>query len=214
MTRLTSGDDQLYWKDAVYSAFGCLDSRCWAWSEAVAPEDAEPIEPRDALRRVADAGPLYHLPVGVIGPRDATPSQNALAQRIGQLIAEAGLPLVCGGKSGVMEASAKGAAEAGGLTIGLLPGHSWREANAYIQLPLATGLSEARNMIIAKSCQVLIAIGGSYGTLSEIAYGLHFSKAVIVLDDAYGIEGVMAATDADDAMKLTALALFRAASTP
>ena len=100
---------------------------------------------------------------------------------------------------------------AGGLTVGLLPDHDWQAANEFIALPIATGLSEARNMIIAKSCAVLLAVGGSYGTLSEIAYGLHFGRPVIGLEGAHEIEGLEIAHNAEEAVdRLAAHLMARA----
>ena len=90
--------------------------------------------------------------------------------------------------------------KAGGLMVGLLPGSKPDEANPFVGIPLPTGLGEARNMIIAKSARVLVAIGGSYGTLSEVAYGLHFSKPVISLNDAPDVDGVRHVADADEAV--------------
>lgn len=204
----------MFWKDAVYTEQDRLDPKAWRWIADTVPAGALPIDPVAALTRLGSTSPLLHLPIGVIGPREATASQYALAMQVGAEIAKMHLPLICGGKTGVMEAAAKGSAEQGGLTIGLLPGHDWRDANPYIRLPIATGLSEARNMVIAKSCQVLIAIGGSYGTLTEIAYGLHFSKTVITLSNAHSVEGSVTARTAAEAVEHTATALFAAAAAP
>lgn len=124
---------------------------------------------------------LRHLVVGVIGPRDASDIQLAVAERVGFVLGGLGLTLICGGKSGVMEATSKGCARANGLMIGILPGSTPDDANNFVGIPLPTGLGEARNMIIAKSARVLIAVGGSYGTLSEVAYGLHFPSRLLVL---------------------------------
>lgn len=100
-----------------------------------------------------------------------------------------GLPVLCGGKGGVMAAVARGVAEAGGLAIGLLPEGDWRAANPHVAIPIATGIGKARNVLTAQGSSALIAVGGRYGTLSEIAFGLHFGKAVFVLDDAPDIPG-------------------------
>jgi hypothetical protein len=89
--------------------------------------------------------------------------------------------LICGGRGGVMEAACRGAKGAGGLTIGVLPGMSRRHANAYVDIPIVTGMGEARNAIIARTADVVIAIGGSYGTLSEIAYAFGFDTPVVGL---------------------------------
>lgn len=184
----------------VYSAAGKLDPWKWVWTPAAIPENADPVSPREALAAAA-AGGMRRIPVGVIGPRDATARQYAAAEAIGAALGALGLTAICGGKSGVMEAVSKGCKASGGLAVGLLPDSDWRAANDHVMLPIATGLGEARNMIIAKSCAALIAVGGSYGTLTEIAYGLHFSKPVIGLEGAHEIEGLEPAADAEDAVE-------------
>jgi uncharacterized protein (TIGR00725 family) len=99
--------------------------------------------------------------------------------------------LICGGRTGVMEAAARGAARAGGLTLGLLPGDDIALANPFIAVPLATGLGEMRNAVIARAAFCLVAVGNSHGTLSEIALGLRFGKAVFGLAGAAEVEGVV-----------------------
>ncbi|OGL63804.1 MAG: TIGR00725 family protein, partial [Candidatus Tectomicrobia bacterium RIFCSPLOWO2_12_FULL_69_37] len=107
--------------------------------------------------------------IAVIG--DSVPSAEtaALAEEVGRRIAERGAVLVCGGLGGVMEAAARGAKSAGGLTLGILPGYDPASANPYIDLPICTGMGHARNVIIAATAGALIALEGAYGTLSEIA---------------------------------------------
>ncbi|GAH89607.1 unnamed protein product, partial [marine sediment metagenome] len=90
--------------------------------------------------------------------------------------------LICGGLSGVMEAACKGAQSEGGVTIGILPGESRQAANPYVQIPIVTGIGHARNLAVVKSAQAVIAIGGSYGTLSEIGHALRSGIPVIGLD--------------------------------
>ncbi|WP_428645617.1 TIGR00725 family protein [Roseibium sp.] len=183
----------------IYSTHGRLDPWNWTWQAEATPHDAQEVTARQVLAHLAKSG-ARQIPVGVIGPREADSEKLALAEQVGAAIGVLGLTMICGGRTGVMAAAAKGCRASGGLTIGMLPGHDWREANADIMIPIATGLSEARNMIIAKSSAVLIAVGGSYGTLSEIAYGLHFSKPVIVLGNAPDVEGTERASNADDAV--------------
>ncbi len=187
-------------EDSVYGPEGRFDSWGWCWQAARVPEGAVAASARDALA-LLQRSRGRKIPVGVIGPRECGADKHALAMEVGAGIGALGLTMICGGRSGVMAAAAKGCRASGGLTVGLLPGHDWREANEDILLPIATGLSEARNMIIAKSCAVLVAVGGSYGTLSEIAYGLHFSKPVIILGDAPDIDGTERAVDAEDALE-------------
>lgn len=119
--------------------------------------------------------------IGVVGASTATPEELELAREVGRLIAKAGATLVCGGLGGVMEAASRGAFEEGGFTIGILPGNSRDDANPYIKVAVATGMGEARNVIIVKSCVCLIAIGGGYGTLSEIATGMRLGVPVVGL---------------------------------
>ena len=117
--------------------------------------------------------------IGVIGPHNATSAQATLAEQVGAELARRGAILVCGGLTGVMEAAARGAKSAGGLTIGILPGDDPGDANAFIDLPIATGMGEARNVILVHTCKAFIAVGGAYGTLSEIALALRAGKPVI-----------------------------------
>lgn len=196
--------------DSVFGPKGRFDPWNWRWQPAMSPQGAIAATAREALASIPETG-RRRIPVGVIGPRDCGPDKLALATEVGAGIGALGLTMICGGRTGVMAAAAKGCRDSGGLTVGLLPGHDWREANDDIILPIATGLSEARNMIIAKSCAVLIAIGGSYGTLSEIAYGLHFSKPVIVLADAHDVAGTERASDAEDALERLATHLMESA---
>ncbi|MBF0516018.1 MAG: TIGR00725 family protein [Nitrospirae bacterium] len=139
--------------------------------------------------------------VGVIGGRDVSPWHLGQAQLTGRLIAQKGGLLVCGGLGGVMEAACKGAKEAGGLTVGILPQGQTTHANPHVGIPIATGMGMARNAIIAQTADVLIAIGGSYGTLSEIAYGLQFNKPVIGIG-TWEIEGVITAETAAEAVEM------------
>ena len=105
----------------------------------------------------------------------------ALAEQAGSEIARRGAVLVCGGLGGVMEAAARGAHTAGGLTVGILPGPSADEANPYIDVPVATGLGEGRNTLVVRSSEAIIVVAGSYGTLSEIALALKMEVPVIGL---------------------------------
>lgn len=122
-------------------------------------------------------GPL----IGVIGGSSATAEEAALAEEVGRALAENGAVLVCGGRGGVMEAACRGAKEAGGLTIGILPGTDRREANPYVALAIPTGIGYARNAIITRAAEAVIAIAGSFGTLSEIAFSLDFGTPVVGL---------------------------------
>ncbi len=138
--------------------------------------------------------------IGVIGASSCSAEIAKLAEAVGREIGKRGAVLICGGLGGVMEFAAKGAKEAGGITIGILPGTSKEEANCYIDIPIVTGLGHARNIIIAHSSDSLIAISGEHGTLSEIAIGLKLRKTVIGLN-TWDIEGVIRAKTAADAVE-------------
>ena len=117
--------------------------------------------------------------IGIIGAGTCSQEIYKTAEKLGKLVAERGDILICGGLGGVMEAAAKGAKSKSGTTIGILPGFSTEDANPFIDIPIVTGLSHARNVIIARSSDVLIAVAGEYGTLSEIAIALKLGKPVI-----------------------------------
>lgn len=119
--------------------------------------------------------------IAVIGEGDCPPELFAQAERIGTELARRGATVICGGLGGVMLAACKGAKAAGGTTIGILPGSDPKEANPYVDIPIPTGLGEARNIIVVRAAQAVIAVGGAYGTLSEVAFALKFGKPVIGL---------------------------------
>ena len=187
-----------------------LDVRSWRWVPSSAERHSSSGTAHEAMARLGPHG-LRHLVVGVIGPRAATDAQVALAETVGHDLGALGLTVICGGRGGVMEAACRGVARAGGLSIGLLPGKAADEANAHVGIPLPTGLNEGRNMVIAQAARLLIAVGGSSGTLSEIAFGLHFGKPVIGLDDAPDIDGVGQAADAGEAVEMACASLIEAA---
>lgn len=108
--------------------------------------------------------------IAVIGENDPSPELATLAEAVGAEIAAAGAVLVCGGLGGVMEAACRGAHSRGGTSIGILPGINREDANRYVTYPLPTGLGPVRNILVVRTAQVVIAIGGRYGTLSEIAF--------------------------------------------
>ena len=119
--------------------------------------------------------------IAVCGPDPCTDEVGALAQEVGRLLAAAGAVIVCGGMGGVMEAASRGASEAGGTIIGILPGHDRSAANAYLTLSIPTGMGEIRNTLIVRSADALIAIAGEFGTLSEIAFALKTGVPVVGL---------------------------------
>lgn len=114
----------------------------------------------------------YPIIITIVGGNNPSDQELNWAEQIGRGLAERGVVVVTGGGDGVMEAASKGAFEAGGLTVGILPGSSPQDANQYVTIPILTGMSYARNIIVAKTGRVVIAVGGAFGTLSEIAHAL------------------------------------------
>ncbi len=121
------------------------------------------------------------LQIGVIGAGTCSKDIMSTAYDVGKHIARHGAILVCGGQGGVMEGAAKGARDAGGTTVGILPGIEHNDANPYIDIKIVTGLSHARNILVVRSSMALVAVAGSYGTLSEIAIALKLGIPVIGL---------------------------------
>ena len=159
------------------------------------------------------------LIISVIGESNARPHIAALAEQVGKELAQRGVIIVCGGLGGVMEAACRGAKSAGGTTIGILPGDSPLSANDYIDIPIITGMGYARNSVVAKTGISVVAVGGAYGTLSEIGHALGDGVPVIGLDtweltrsgEAPDSAIIRAADAADAAEKATAAAKQRLA---
>ena len=129
--------------------------------------------------------------IAVVGPgRDASPAELDAAEEAGAAVAEAGAVLVCGGLGGVMAAACRGSRARGGLTVGLLPGDDRADANEWVHVALPTGLGEARNALVVRAADALIAVGGAYGTLSEIAFALKAGKPVAGLG-TWDVDGVI-----------------------
>jgi uncharacterized protein (TIGR00725 family) len=120
--------------------------------------------------------------IAVIGDSSCSPEEAKLAETVGELLAQQGVTVICGGLGGVMEAVCRGAKSKSGLTVGILPGQDSSTANPWVDIPVVTGIGEARNVVVVKSAQAVIAIGGSYGTLSEIAYALKSKIPVVGLN--------------------------------
>jgi uncharacterized protein (TIGR00725 family) len=136
----------------------------------------------------------------VVGPGDATAAQSAAAEEIGRRVAQAGGHLVCGGLGGVMEAACRGAALAGGVTIGILPGADRAAANEWVGVVIPTGLGELRNGLVVRAADVVVAVGGAYGTLSEVALALKTGVRVIGLQ-TWAIDGIERAGSPADAVE-------------
>jgi uncharacterized protein (TIGR00725 family) len=137
--------------------------------------------------------------VAVIGPSDATSQESRAAEEIGRGLADAGVVLVSGGLGGVMSAACHGASDARGTTVGLLPGTDRDSANEWVQVAIPTGLGELRNGLVIRAADAVIAVGGAYGTLSEIALALRAGVPVIGLN-TWEIEGVERVESADEAV--------------
>ena len=178
-----------------------FDPHLRAWIDTAAPTTGElvgSIAAASWLQR--QSGAPMRVPVGVIGPREASSAQLLVAQNVGCGLATMGFIVICGGRHGVMEAVCRGAAEAGGLTIGLLPDADPSFANPHVGIVIATGMGEARNALIARASLCLVAIGDSFGTLSEVALGRQFGKRVIGLEGAARVKGVIHVATVEQAL--------------
>ena len=144
--------------------------------------------------------------VAVVGAGDATSALERVAEDVGRGLAERGAVLLCGGLSGVMEAACRGCRAGGGTSVGILPGDDRRAANEFVDIVLATGMGEMRNALIVRAADVVVALGGEYGTLSEIAFALKIGRPVVGYDtwdlskQGPPRNGIVRATSADDAV--------------
>ena len=139
--------------------------------------------------------------IAVIGAGQCDRRIYSLAEQVGRKLAEAGLAIICGGLTGVMEAACKGAKAAGGVTIGILPGDDPAGANAFVDIPIATGMGIARNIIIIRSAQAVLAVNGSYGTLSELAFALQLQKRIVGLETWDISDRILTAASPQDAVQ-------------
>jgi uncharacterized protein (TIGR00725 family) len=137
------------------------------------------VSPRGSFKKSAPNQPLR---IGVIGSGSVSASTGELAKEVGSAIARAEAIVVCGGLGGVMAAAAAGAAEEGGVVIGILPGSDPTDAAPGVSIPLPTGLGEARNVLVVRSSEAVIAIAGEWGTLSEAAFCRKFHVPLIGLE--------------------------------
>jgi uncharacterized protein (TIGR00725 family) len=147
------------------------------------------------------------MQVSVIGASEGEPEIHEAAEEVGRRLAEAGAVLVCGGMTGVMEAASRGAAEAGGTVIGIVPSTHTGDANPHVTHSIATGIGHARNLAVVASGDAVIAVGGEWGTLSEIAFARKLEKPVIALQswplrNRAGTDlGIAEAESADESVK-------------
>ncbi|AAC06500.1 TIGR00725 family protein [Aquifex aeolicus] len=138
--------------------------------------------------------------VSVIGSSKASEEEYEFAYRLGKELAKRNLVVVCGGRTGVMEAVCKGAKEEGGLTIGIMPSYDGHEANPYVDIKVNTGMNWNRNPIVVASSEMVLAVGGNYGTLSEIAYALILGKYVVGYK-THKVEGVEQVESLEEMLK-------------
>lgn len=141
------------------------------------------------------------LLVAVIGGHKCNQEVEQIAIKLGNLLAKVGVTVVCGGLGGVMEAVSKGVHEGGGLTVGILPGENKDSANSYIDIPISTGLGNTRNTIVAGCADIIVALPGEYGTLSEIAFALNMKKPVIGIG-SWEIKGMQQVKTAEEAVEI------------
>jgi uncharacterized protein (TIGR00725 family) len=138
--------------------------------------------------------------VAVCGPGEATAAEVATAEEVGERLARAGAVVVCGGLGGVMEAACRGAARAGGLSVGLLPGGERAAANDFVSVALPTGMGELRNGLVVRAADAVIVVGGAFGTLSEIALARKAGKPVVAIG-SWELPEIVAASSAADAVE-------------
>ena len=135
----------------------------------------------------------------MVGAGDAGADERSAAREVGRLLGERGAVVVCGGLGGVMEAACQGAKEAGATTLGILPGLERSEANPYVDVAVPTGLGEARNALVVRAADALVAVAGGYGTLSEVALALKTGKPVVGLG-SFELDGMAQADSPADAV--------------
>jgi uncharacterized protein (TIGR00725 family) len=139
------------------------------------------------------------IQVSVIG---SGAEHEARAEETGRLLAERGCTVVCGGGGEVMAAAARGAKDAGGVTIGILPGETRAGANPWLDHVVVTGIGHARNLAVVASGDAVIAVGGSWGTLAEIGFAMRLGRPVVILEPGHPVEGVPRAATPADAVEL------------
>jgi len=147
--------------------------------------------------------------IGVIGAGECSTEIYSIAYEVGCLVGQNEWVLVCGGLGGVMEGAAKGCYKAGGMTVGILPGREKDSANPFITLSIPTGLGEGRNLLVVRASDVVVAIAGDYGTLSEIGLALKIGKPVIGLKTWPGIDGIDYVETPDQAINMVVKYLSR-----
>lgn len=212
-TRTPAAPAPLVWTESGTLICGAERFDPWAMTwlplAGEVTEVVRSVSPVEALALLTGSGQMRRVPVGIIGPKNADAEQEAVAEALGRAFAQLGLTLLTGGRKGVMEAASRGAFTAGGVTIGIIPDDEWESANPYVTIPLATGLGPARNAVVARACEVLVAVGGEYGTLSEMAFGMHFNRLVLALLNAPSVPGVLVCETVADVLPHVAARLLR-----
>lgn len=146
--------------------------------------------------------------IGVIGASQPPEELLPVAEKVGEEIARRGGILICGGMGGIMEWACKGAKKRGGLTVGILPSMTREDANPFVDIPIVTGVGYARNVIVVLSSQAIIAIGGAYGTLTELAFALHFNIPVVgirtwhLVSEHTEVKGIQYVDDPEEAVRI------------
>lgn len=168
-----------------------LEPETMTWVPDASLRQGREISEVEAVRWLQkESGMPLRPPVAVIGPREASDEERAMARRLGTRLAELGLTVLCGGRQGVMESVCLGVKEGYGVSVGLLPEDDWRKGNAYVTVPVSTGIGIARNALIARAAVAVVAVGGGLGTISEIALSLQFGKRVFGLCRPPYVEGL------------------------
>jgi len=192
-----------------------FDAITRTWTFVRSAEKSDRCEEVDAIAAATwlmrDSGHPLRMPIGVVGPRDASGPQMRAALRVGELLGDCSFFVICGGRHGVMHAVSEGVARVGGCAIGLLPGEDLSEANPFVTVAIATGIGEARNALIARAAFALIVIGNSFGTLSEVALARQFGKVVVGLEQAPQVGGVVHVDTPEQAVTRVALEVLSAA---
>lgn len=169
---------------------------------ACAPKSGRTLRSAPTTRAEKGKNMAHPVYIAVIGGSDISPDIANLARQVGREVARSGAVLLCGGLGGVMTAAAAGVQAAGGVSLGILPDGDRQRANPYLTYSIATNLGHARNMLIAHSADAVIAIDGSYGTVSEAAIALKLGKPVIALQVTWDLPGLQRADSAAAAVAI------------
>lgn len=185
------------------------------WAPTQRPAEGSLVSPAGALLWLQrESGRPMRVPVAVLGTRTPDAAQAALAEQLGRALARHGVTVLCGGRAGVMEAVCRGVEAEGGLSIGLLPDTEPDAANPYVTVPIATGIGVARNALIARAACCVVAIGGGYGTLSEIAFALQFGRPAFLMEGAPQVAGAVACASVEEALERIARVILRLPERP